>query len=168
METLWRLMAVLSGVLFTAGTSVATPKDTPVRDARPVIWEAQEPSNSVSGPIPARYPTVPATAKCPMWWVVGLRAGWKWADMPKLDYLMWRESRCVPTAFNAKDPNGGSLGLAQINFYWCKSSRWYPAGYLQTQNVLARCEDLADPTVNLTAALAIQQESGWGPWGLDA
>lgn len=165
METLWRLMAVLSGALFTAGAVIPTPPETPVRDSLPYIQAPQEASNSVSGPSIPKYPTVPAWAECPELWATALQAGWAWVHLEKLDYLMWRESRCVPTAFNSKDPNGGSLGLLQINFFWCKPNRYTKQGFLQDKEVLSECSSLADPAANLKAALTIYRNSGWGPWG---
>lgn len=84
--------------------------------------------------------------------------------------IMWRESRCMPSAFNPKDPNGGSIGLMQINMFWCKPSRWSTEGWLQSQGVLRSCDDLFDPQVNMDAFKAIydygvdRHGDGWGPW----
>jgi hypothetical protein len=33
-----------------------------------------------------------------------LNVGWSRSHISKLDYVMWRESRCLPNAFNSKDP----------------------------------------------------------------
>lgn len=86
--------------------------------------------------------------------------------------VMHRESRCIHTVFNSSDPNGGSIGLMQINMFWCKPSRYYPDGWLQAQNLVASCDDLYNPLTNLKAAKAIYDYSldwngnGWQPWGL--
>ncbi len=57
---------------------------------------------------------VPADAYCGGWWNLAREVGWSEENLPKLDYVIYRESRCLPEAFNAKDPNGGSAGLTQI------------------------------------------------------
>jgi hypothetical protein len=98
--------------------------------------------------------------------------GWQKDDLDELDYVTWKESRCDPSAYYAKDPNGGSHGVMQINGFWCRPSKYYPFGYLQTHRYLATCDDLYNPLVNLLAALEIfnySQETngnGWQPWGL--
>jgi len=97
-------------------------------------------------------------------------AGWETDNHDRLSYIMWRESRCRPDAHNADDPNGGSYGLTQINGYWCRPSRYFPDGWLQTQGVLNDCTDLHNPTTNLAAAKAIYDygvangNCPWGPW----
>jgi len=86
--------------------------------------------------------------------------------------VMHKESRCIYTVFNAKDPNGGSIGLMQINMFWCKPSRYFKDGWLQTQGIVDDCKDLYNPLTNLKAAKAIWDYSvehngnGWEPWGL--
>ena len=92
-------------------------------------------------------------------------------DLSKLDYVMWRESRCIPRVFNSLDPNGGSAGLMQINQFWCLPNRYYKQGWLQAQGILDSCSELFNPEINLQAGLAIFQYSkehnnnGWQPWG---
>jgi hypothetical protein len=77
--------------------------------------------------------------KCGHWLGDALNVGWSRSHISKLDYVMWRESRCLPNAFNSKDPNGGSKGLMQINQFWCLPSRYFPSGWLQSQGVLRSC-----------------------------
>ena len=109
--------------------------------------------------------------KCGHWLDDALDVGWSRSHISKLDYVMWRESRCMPSVFNATDPNGGSRGLMQINQFWCLPSRYFPSGWLQSQGVLDSCAQLSNPTINLRAALAIfkysekQNNNGWQPWG---
>ena len=108
------------------------------------------------------YTKVPKSAKCPQFWGTALQVGWKWKDLTVLDKIMFRESRCSPTAFNSKDPSGGSRGLIQINGFWTP--------WLRQQGVLGRPEALFDPKVNLLAGLHIyhyginRYGNGWGPW----
>jgi len=87
--------------------------------------------------------------------------------------VMHKESRCIYTVFNGDDPNGGSIGLFQINMFWCKPSRYFKDGWLQSQGILDECGDLYNPLINLQAAKAIYDYSvehndgnGWQPWGL--
>lgn len=177
MDMAARLLAVVTALLTIGGvTAVAAPQGGHSATPRPIPdlidYLPQNASNSVSDPLPARFPTVPVSARCPQHWATALAAGWRWDQLVKVDALMWRESRCQPNAFNASDPNGGSNGLLQINRYWCLPSRWYQDGYLQTMKVLTYCDDLFHPLTNLVAAKVIydyaeQQRPGGGyqPWG---
>lgn len=107
---------------------------------------------------------------CPMWQQAALDAGFELALLPRLDHVLYRESRCDPSQLNATDPNGGSVGLAQINRFWCLPSRYYSSGYLQHVGVLVECDELYVPAVNLRAAAAIvaySREVGlcaWSQW----
>jgi hypothetical protein len=105
--------------------------------------------------------------ECAEWLNLAIGLGWERGNLPMLERVMWKESRCQPHQFNAADPNGGSLGLTQVNKFWCLPSRWYPSGYLQTHGVLNTCDDLFNPAINLSAALAIYDYAkGWSQWGL--
>jgi hypothetical protein len=113
---------------------------------------------------------VPQMSECAEWTPEALRAGWDEEHLDRLGYILWRESRCQPDAFNGNDPNSGSFGLAQINGFWCRPSTHHPEGWLQGLGILISCNDLHDPLVNLVAAKAIWDygvERGncpWGPW----
>lgn len=102
-------------------------------------------------------------AKCPQWWHLAASVGWRKNLLPKLDEIMWRESRCDLYQINRKDPNRGSWGLMQVNGFWVK--------YLSSRGILERLRDLQDPETNLRSALAIynyaddKHGNGWGPWG---
>lgn len=98
---------------------------------------------------------LPPTASCPMWWSLARVVGFTDEQMPTLDRIIYRESRCDATQLNASDPNGGSVGLTQVNRFWCLPSRYYPDGYLQSVGVLDDCDDLYEPEMNLRAALAL-------------
>jgi hypothetical protein len=71
---------------------------------------------------------------------------------------------------NQTDPNGGSLGLLQINQFWCKPSKYTDNGWLQDMGILDDCQELYDPATNLRAGLAMYSYSvykngdGWHPW----
>lgn len=134
-----------------------------------IVGGALPPTNSYSDEIRNRHkeeaPTVEplVDAKCPQWWDLALKQGWRKSLLPKMDRIMWRESRCDLYAINKDDPNKGSWGLMQVNGFWVK--------YLSSRGILKRLEDLQDPSVNLRSALAIynyadgRYRNGWGPWG---
>ena len=113
---------------------------------------------------------IPPAARCPMWWSLAVQQGFDIDDMQTLDRIIYRESRCDTTQHNAYDPNGGSHGLTQINGFWCKPSRYYPLGYLQTMQILHTCDELYEPSVNLRAAFALVEYSrsegldAWSQW----
>lgn len=109
--------------------------------------------------------------ECSEWHDLARSVGWEEENIPRLDYVMWRESRCDPSAHNKSDPASGSRGLIQINGYWCRKSQFTNSsgGWLEDQGVLSSCDELFDPEVNLRAGLAIfnyseQRGCGWGPW----
>jgi len=118
--------------------------------------------------LPPVPPTTAAPAgdwKCPEWLSTALQAGWAESELPMLDKVMFRESTCRIEAHNPDDPGSGSYGLMQINgAAWCDGSKYYPNGWLQDQGILYTCIDLFDPLINLRAALAFWQRSGWNPW----
>ena len=92
--------------------------------------------------------------------------GWDIDDLGMVVAIAMRESRCQTDAYNAKDPNGGSYGVMQINGFWCQPSRYWPNGYLQAYGLLTSCTDLYDRETNLRAALNIYRYSdGWRAWG---
>jgi hypothetical protein len=119
--------------------------------------------------VPEKKRTVPAWAKCPEIWNRLRDAGWLEKDVVKADQIVWRESRCIATAHNKKDPNTvqgvkGSLGLFQINLFWIQRTTYYPRGYLQT--VLNRefvPTDLFDVDISIASAQAlIRYDQGEG------
>lgn len=98
--------------------------------------------------------------------------GWQNDDLDELDYVVWRESRCLPYVHYPDDPHGGSHGLMQINGYWCLPSRYSERGWLQDRQMLGSCSDLYNPIINLLSAQAIfvysavYNGNGWQPWGM--
>lgn len=115
---------------------------------------------------------IPASAKCPQWWPTAIKAGWPKDLLPKLDRIMYRESRCIKTTKNSTDPNGGSNGLTQINQFWCKPSKYSQHGFLIDLKIIKSCKDLYNPLLNLRSAKAIynysleRNSNGWAPWSL--
>ena len=170
------MQKVISTLLSVVATSVFTMvgySETTITDPQPVIVlnnvQVEKTPNVTNATIVQLK--VPKNALCPEWWELAVSVGWKKSELVKLDEIMWRESRCLPSAFNAGDPNGGSHGLMQINRFWCKKSRYSELGFLQDAKKLNRCEDLHDPKTALASALAIfnystkHNNNGWSPWG---
>ena len=94
------------------------------------------------------------------------QAGWPLTEMGTVARIIYRESGCQVDAYNAKDINGGSYGLYQINAFWCRPSKYWPTGWLQAKGLLETCDQLLDPVINTNSALAIWHNSGYGPWAL--
>ena len=114
----------------------------------------------------ATPPTVPPTALQGQWWELARQVGWAEKDLPILDFVINRESKGDNKAWNRQDPFGGSRCILQINGSWTK--------WLRAQDILQQPKDLFNPTVCLTAGLAIHQYGmdrygwGWGPWAIPA
>lgn len=135
-----------------------------------VVQAAEDPPTTTHAIPPYKYGP---EKMCWEWLDLASEVGWPDEELSKLGYVMYRESRCDPMAWNQSDPTrDGSRGLTQINGYWCRPSRYYADGYIQTAapGLLAlsgTCADLHDPAINLRAALLIYQygvERGNNPW----
>jgi hypothetical protein len=90
MDALSRLFAVLT-VSFTVG-GVTSLTETPVVDTVPPVIVAQNATQRVwrdSDAIPK------PKALCPQWWDTAIKAGWTIEQLPTLDYILHRESRCL-------------------------------------------------------------------------
>lgn len=103
----------------------------------------------------------PADSLCPHWYNTAKDAGWAASEWERLDFVLWRESRCDPEVHNTLDPAGGSYGGVQVNGFWCRK----PTSWLRTEDVLDDCTDLFEPAIAMRAALAIWHRSGWRAWG---
>lgn len=117
--------------------------------------------------VPSTSTTTPAQTLCGQVFNMAKHIGWPVNELSTVVAVSIRESRCQTDAFNAKDPNGGSAGVMQINYFWCKPSQYWPNGYLQAHGILKDCAELFDLETNLRAALAIYRYSeGWRAWSL--
>ena len=111
-------------------------------------------------------PPVPPTALQGQWWGLARQVGWAEKDLPILDFVINRESRGDNKSWNKQDPFGGSRCILQINGSWTK--------WLREKDILQRPSDLFNPTICLTAGLAIHQYGmdrygwGWNPWAIPA
>lgn len=176
--------ALLVSILALAGLSCDPPDTSPPRlvtmttaypplSVAPVTTQAHLRADVESVPTPTTtLPLVGPDTPCQEWVPTALSVGWP-ADrdmVEKLLSVMWRESRCHPGAVNQTDPNGGSLGLLQVNQFWCKPNRYTDNGWLQDMDILDGCQELYDPVTNLRAGLALysysvyKNDNGWHPW----
>jgi hypothetical protein len=166
------LISKLAISLFISATSIfmlAKPVPPTPADRQPApvtVWQGlKQPA-----PIP---PTSVATTlitqpdACTAVYNMARHVGWPENELTQLVAIAYRESRCQPDAFNPRDPNGGSAGVMQINYFWCKPSKYFANGYLQAYGLIRTCDDLFDLEDNLRSALAIYRYSnGWRAWSL--
>lgn len=154
---------VAACIILVTSWVIATPSAS--KAPEPVVATVVEQTTTTTTTTTTAPP--PSNAVCGQWWSLAAQAGFTESMLSSLDQIIYRESRCLPDQVNLDDPNGGSHGLTQINGFWCKPSRWYPLGYLQTFGVLTECADLYNPEINLRAAYALVQysiEVGLCPW----
>ena len=149
---------------------ILTPPPAPTADdlapAPITVWQGLEPASPTP---PTTVVTTPITQPdaCQTVFDMARHVGWPEHELTQLVAVAYRESRCNPDAFNPRDPNGGSAGVMQINYFWCKPSSYYANGYLQAYGLLRTCDDLFDLEDNLRSALAIYRYSnGWRAWSL--
>ena len=155
-----RRLRLVTGIIISLGAIAVTPTFADAPDqAATVSTFANTTSTTMISTTTTSIVPAPPDARCPMWWSLALSVGFTAEQMPTLDRVLHRESRCDETQLNASDPNGGSVGLTQINRFWCLPSRYYPDGYLQTMQILSTCDELYEPLINLRAALALVEYS---------
>ena len=149
---------------------ILTPPPAPTADdltpAPITVWQGLEPASPTP---PTTVVTTPITQPdaCQTVFDMARHVGWPEHELTQLVAIAYRESRCNPDAFNPTDPNGGSAGVMQINYFWCKPSSYYANGYLQAYGLLRTCDDLFNLEDNLRSALAIYRYSnGWRAWSL--
>jgi hypothetical protein len=88
--------------------------------------------------------------RCGEWHDLALQAGWTEAEWPTLSRVLYRESRCVPDAWN-----GADAGLTQINRI---HRQW-----IQDMG-MTHPDSMFDPLLNLRFARMLWESSGWRPW----
>ena len=97
--------------------------------------------------------------KCQQWLQTALEAGWPndRKILDRLGFIMWRESRCTPTADNGHDH--GLTQIDEIHTRWITDLGWTFA-------------DMKDPAKNLRFAWLLYSgreangQCGWTPWSL--
>ena len=106
-------------------------------------------------PLPTTTTTT-APKGCAQYVADAITAGWPADQAPTLARVMYRESRCIPTAYNGTDTSGGSYGLLQMNG---QHKLWLmQLGYINS------LDDLFNPDINLRAALHLYGMVGWSAW----
>jgi hypothetical protein len=131
----------------------AVPATTPTRGTTvQVTPTAPAPTTTTTTTVPP----VPAGARCPEIWTPARTAGWpEWA-LPTVDYLVHRESRCLPHV-RSSTRDTGLMQINDVHLVW-----------LAEHNIGQ--PDLYDPTTNLHAAWLLFQQAdqmfgcGWQPW----
>lgn len=115
--------------------------------------------STASVPNPPSGGSAPSGGKrCAQYEDTARAAGWAESEIPRLSYVMWRESKCTPTAYNGKGRDQ-SYGLVQIN---TKGGNW---AELQRRCGLSSKDQLFDPYTNLACGKQLQRAYGWRPWG---
>jgi len=146
------------------------PTDDERRPAPVTVWQGSEPASPqppATTPQPRQTTPITQIDACGAVFHMARYVGWPEHELATVVAVAYRESRCQPTAFNPRDPNGGSAGVMQINYFWCKPSRYFPNGYMQAYALIKTCDDLFDLETNLRAALNIYRYSnGWRAWSL--
>jgi hypothetical protein len=90
-------------------------------------------------------------AQCREWLPLAVQVGWPVEQLPMLDRVIYRESRCLPDAWNGHD--AGLTQINQIHTEFVAVMGWSWPG------------DMFDPELNLRFALKLWQGTGWRPWG---
>lgn len=127
----------------------------PVSDSKPPKEPAADTQPPAATPPPAA--PEPSNKLCGQWWGLARSAGWPQGWLPTLDQIMFKESRCAPSAVSPT----GDYGLLQIN--WAAHGGWLTAAGITR-------DDLLDPYVNLVqgkriADYAAQHYGCWAqPW----
>lgn len=147
------------GITFDSATEQALLKEPNI----PVIMASKQfnPDGSVIELI------APDWSRCPQHYGAALQAGWSASDWDKIDYIMYRESRCNPNVqTDISDGyifrNDDSWGLMQINL---KAHRSWVGPIVGWNFNL-----LYDPVVNLSVARKMYFQAvdyygcGWRPW----
>lgn len=136
-----------------------------------LLWGASKPSErqlqpgeqitttliSIVPKLPITTTSTTAVPKgCAQYVADAITAGWPADQAPMLARVMFRESRCIPTAFNPFDSNQGSRGLMQINGI---HKQW-----LIKQGFITSLDDLFVPSVNLRVSAYLYSMVGWSAW----
>jgi hypothetical protein len=163
-----RIAILATALITTLGLLEAKAASAPPQPPRShhITQTAPTPQNPPTTQQKPSQPPLQATWRhtCPNWQPLALQVGWPAEQLPTLTAIIYHESRCQPNAHNPDDPNTGSYGAGQINGFWCRPSRYFPAGWLQTQRILTTCTDLYNPETTLRAMLAVWQYGGWEQW----
>lgn len=108
-------------VLSACGSSITAPTPTPLSTTIELAPPTTSPMTTTVAP-PTTLPPVQLTyeqtvelaratwGQCGEWHDLALEVGWPASEWPRLGHVLYRESRCTPSAWNGHD-----AGLSQIN-----------------------------------------------------
>jgi hypothetical protein len=129
------------------------PRRSSVAPTQPPVPPAPEAAPTAPAPKPTPAPSPPPVQYSAKQVEALIRKAFPDDQEDKALAVAWRESRHDPRAYNG----WCCYGLFQIYFE-------ANASFLATLGITS-AEQLLDPVVNTSAALAMFQRSGWGPWG---
>ena len=167
--------AVLSLIASCGGGNASPVVSTtvPVTHEAPTTTAPAPTTTTIAAPNTTTEPSfvIPFQAKCPEVVLLAQKVGWPEHELPKLDRVAFRESRCRAEAHNTTDPTKcGSRGYLQVNGSWVLPNRWWPIGFLPHYGMAQTCDDLFIPEVNLRSSLLLfyyslnKHGDGWVPW----
>ena len=136
-------------------TSIVTLAPTPPTSTSTTTSTSTSTTSTTTSTTEPMIGLVGPDSPCQEWLPLMLEEGWP-RDKPTLEtalHIMWRESRCTPTA-----DSGPDHGLFQINRFWI-SDQSNPPYWLAAQGIAQTHDDLFDPRTNVRAALAIYKYS---------
>lgn len=161
----------LSLVIVFGGGSNASPEPTPTPTSFPrvtvVMLTPEQQTDRIAELAPSPTTTlapvvivdVSEDTECQQWLQTALEAGWPndRKILDRLGFIMWRESRCQPTADSG--PDHGLTQINQIHSKWITDLGWTH-------------EQMKDPAKNLRFAWLLYSgreangQCGWTPWSL--
>ena len=157
-------LAIKIGAWFISGLAAFTLLWDDSKPPAPKLQPGVQITTTLNSVVPSTIalPPIPTTTAvpkgCAQYVADAISAGWPADQAPTLARVMFRESRCNPLAYNAKDTAGGSYGLLQVNG---QHKQW-----LMETGYITSLDDLFNPDINLRAALHLYRMVGnsWSPW----
>jgi hypothetical protein len=160
MKTLTIALMLAFGALLglVPANAAEAPQSAPEPLRRPV---ASTTTTSTTEP-PKRPLEVADGQSCPGWIDVAREVGWPEAELPMVGAVTYFEARCRN---DVRGDHKASWTAFQIHTKsWCRPTRYYPDGYLQTIGLVSTCDNLLDPATAARAALAIWEYGTWTQW----
>ena len=160
------VMAAVYATFIVALPTAPKPAETPKTTVYSPATMHYSPVDASNQPTPATTTPLPAAGDCEGWVGVAYAIGWPVVELDTLKLAMQLESGCNPQAVGDA---GDSVGLMQLHCpSWATPNKNWPIGWAQHYG-FGDCDDLRDPIVNLTAALAIWKgwkgsTPGWQHW----
>jgi hypothetical protein len=155
-------IAIKIGAWFISGLAAFTLLWDASKPPAPKLQPGVQITTTLNSVVPQTIalPPIPTTTAapkgCAQYVADAITAGWPADQAPMLARVMFRESRCIPTAYNAQDTAGGSYGLMQING---QHKEW-----LIEQGFITSLDDLFVPSVNLRVSAHLYSMVGWSAW----